>query len=87
MLGEILQDLRKGDPLSSYLFLICMKVLSSLLQEFERQNFIKGIKVARTASSISHIFFADESYILYKANMENADHILSLLNSFEVASG
>lgn len=55
------RGLRQGDPLSSYLFLICMEGLSSLLQDFERKRLIAGIKVARMAPSISHMFFADDS--------------------------
>lgn len=81
------RGLRQGDHLSSYLFLICMEGLSSLLQDFERKRLITGIKVARTAPSISHMFFADDTYIFCKANMEYVDHILSVLNIFETASG
>lgn len=57
------KGLRQGDPLSSYLFLICMDGLSALIKSYERRGLIKGIKVARGAPSVSHMFFADDSYI------------------------
>lgn len=81
------RGLRHGDSLSSYLFLICMKGLSLLLHDFEHRKLIKGIKVARTAPTISHMFFADDSYIFCKATSDSANNILQLLNIFEVASG
>lgn len=71
--GSIVPErgLRQGDPLSSYLFLICIEGLSTLLNDFEIRNKIKGVKVARSAPSISHMFFADDSYIFCKAAMES----------------
>lgn len=53
----------QGDPLFSYLFLICMKGLTALIQEYERKRLIKGIRVPRGAPISSHMFFADDSYI------------------------
>lgn len=76
------RGLRQGDPLSSYLFLICMEGFSILLQDFERRSLIKGVKIARSAPAISHLFFTDNSYIFCKANEENAEHILSMLHMF-----
>lgn len=43
--------------------------------------------MARTASSISRMFFADDSYIFCKANIESADNVPALLKLFEQASG
>lgn len=46
----------------------------------------KGIKVARTAPLISHMLFADDSYIFSKGNMASADSVLKLLKIFKLAS-
>lgn len=81
------RGLRQGDPLSSYLFLICIEGFTFIIHEFEKRNLIQGIKVARSAPPISHMFFADDCYIFCKASEDNANHILQMLNIFQRASG
>lgn len=51
------RGIRQSDPLSSYLFLICIEGFTVLIHEYERCNLISGIKVARNAPPISHMFF------------------------------
>lgn len=59
LMGSVAQT---RDPLSSYLFLICIEDFTSLINDYEKQGLIQGIKVTRNAPSISHIFFADDCY-------------------------
>jgi hypothetical protein len=40
---------------SPYLFLLCAKGFSALLQEAERDGRIAGVKVCHTAPSVSHL--------------------------------
>ena len=89
LFGHIIPErgLRQGDPLSSYLFIICTEGFSALLHEYERRRLLTGIQVARGAPHISHIFFADDSYIFSKASSEDAHHVCELLRIFEQASG
>lgn len=70
--GDIIPEigLRQRDPLSFYLFLVCMKGLTAVIKEYERRDLINGIKVARGAPTVSHIFFTDYSYINCKATKE-----------------
>lgn len=81
------RGIRQGDPLSSYLFLICMEGLSILIQEYETRNNLAGIQVARGAPRLTHMFFADDTYIYCKVQMDQTDHVLDLLKIFECASG
>ncbi|XP_062100071.1 uncharacterized protein LOC133805941 [Humulus lupulus] len=87
--GHIVPErgLRQGDPLSSYLFIICTEGFSALLRTYERRKLIRGIQVARGAPVISHMLFADDSYIFCKATSENAAHVSHLLTIFEGTSG
>ncbi|XP_031120626.1 uncharacterized protein LOC116023757 [Ipomoea triloba] len=48
------RDLRQGDPLSPYLFLIVAEGLSAMLREQEREGALHGFRVARGAPAVSH---------------------------------
>uniref|UniRef100_A0A803PUY2 Reverse transcriptase n=1 Tax=Cannabis sativa TaxID=3483 RepID=A0A803PUY2_CANSA len=51
------------------------------------ERIVSLLMVARGAPMVSHIFFADDSYIFCKANEREATNVLTLLNVFEQASG
>jgi hypothetical protein len=81
------RGLRQGDPLSPYLFIICAEGLSAMLQKAERDRKIVGIKVCRTAPSVNHLFFADDSLILMHARREEAAELRRILEVYEGVSG
>ncbi|XP_060972193.1 uncharacterized protein LOC133038153 [Cannabis sativa] len=81
------RGIRQGDPLSSYLFLICAEAFSSLIKHYEVTHQIKGIRVANGAPFISHMLFADDSYVFCRANENDSTKVLTLLKDFERASG
>ncbi|XP_060972201.1 uncharacterized protein LOC133038159 [Cannabis sativa] len=81
------RGLRQGDPLSSYLFIICTEGFSALLKHYEQRQQLRGIQIARGAPTVSHMFFADDSYIFCRANEREASNVQTLLNVFEQASG
>lgn len=81
------RGLRQGDPLSSYLFILCTEGLSALIKENERTGRIQGCKIARRAPVISHMLFADDTYLYCKAREEDTRNVVDLLRCFQVASG
>lgn len=73
--------------MSSYLFLVCMEGLTALINDYERRNLLSGIKIARGAPVLTHMFFADDSYIYCKANADMTVNICQLLHVYKKASG
>jgi hypothetical protein len=87
--GEITpsRGLRQGDPISLYLFLLVAEGLSSFLQlQFRRGN-IHGCKVTKSALDISHLIFADDSFLFFRATDEEANIIKNYLHIYEITLG
>lgn len=63
------RGIQQGDPISSYLFLLCAEALSVLLSKAKTEGKIKGIKVASGCQSLSHLFFVDDSILFRKVSL------------------
>ncbi|XP_060965129.1 uncharacterized protein LOC115720309 [Cannabis sativa] len=83
--------IRQGDPLSPYLFLLCSEGLSTLIAQntlnTRTRNQGLGLKIARNAPVISHIFFADDSLLFSSASPLAAATIKEVLHDYSLASG
>lgn len=80
-------SLRQGDPLSSYLFILCMETLSMKLIAAQISKDIQGIKIASSAPSLTHLFFADDAIFFFKAIPKNNWYLKTLLQDFCAMSG
>ncbi|CAL2232092.1 unnamed protein product [Prunus armeniaca] len=81
------RGLRQGDPLSPYLFLLCAEAFSSLILQAERCGFLHGVKLCRGAPSVSHLFFADDSFLFLRANRQDCQHLSNIFHKYEMVSG
>ncbi|XP_057416032.1 uncharacterized protein LOC130710699 [Lotus japonicus] len=81
------RGLRQGDPISPYLFILCAEVFAGLIEEQVALGNLHGVRIARGAPQISHLFFADDSLLFMRANLMEADQILATIKKYEVASG
>jgi hypothetical protein len=81
------RGLRQGDPLSPYLFLICVESLSVLIRKAESDVLICGVSICREGPRISHLFFANDSIIFCRATMSECAVLQQLLALYERASG
>ena len=62
--------LRQGDPLSPYLFLSIMQVLSDGFDHLSSQGICRGIAISRHSPPISHLLFVDDCFIFLRLKME-----------------
>lgn len=79
--------LRQGDPLSPYLFLLCVKGLSNFLDDAANNGMIHGSRISPTAPSVTHLLFTDDSFLFFKATREEAMQVKLLLKKYEDVSG
>ncbi|MCH80360.1 replication protein A 70 kDa dna-binding subunit, partial [Trifolium medium] len=89
MVGPIVpgRGLRQGDPLSPYLFIICAEGLSALIKQAEHKGELHGVKICRNAPIISHLLFADDCFLFFKATTNEANVMKNILSLYESASG
>ena len=87
--GKIIptRDLRQGDPISPYLFLLCAEGLSAMLKREERVGHIKGVVVSRGALRISHLLFTDDNIVFCRAIVKECDRVIKVLEDYEGDSG
>ena len=87
ILGDVTKGLRQGDPLSPYLFIIGMDVLSKMFVRAENEKTIQGVRVAKMAPSVSHLSFADDSFIFSEATLSETREVKEILDDYcEISS-
>ncbi|RVW61699.1 hypothetical protein CK203_065929 [Vitis vinifera] len=77
-------------PLSPYLFVMGMEVLSVLIRRAMEGGFISGCKIQRgrgRAAHVAHLLFADDTIVFCEAKKEYLTNLSWILFWFEAASG
>ena len=77
------RELRQGNPISPYLFLLCAEGLSAMLRKVENGGIPRGIVVCRQAPLVSHLLFADDCIVFGKASKEEGFRLLKILEVYE----
>jgi hypothetical protein len=81
------KGIRQGDPISPYLFLLCVEVLSTLLHKAEQRGVITGVPTSPKGPRLSHLFFADDSLLFCKANSVEWRQLMKKLGVYEAGLG
>lgn len=81
------RGLRQGDPISPYLYIMCVEGLSAIIRRNEEAGLLHGCTISRGAPEISHLLFADDSYFFFKATGPEAGVMKIILDRYEAISG
>lgn len=81
------QGLRQGDPISPYLFILCAEGLNGLINKAVTNGDIHGVSICSRAPKLTHLFFADDSLLFWRATMLECEKIQDILKLYEQAFG
>ena len=81
------RGLRQGDPLSPYLFILCIDYLSQPIEEKCEANHWHPVKTSQNGPTFSHLLFADDLLFFAKADIQNSLAIREVLDDFFSISG
>ena len=81
------QGIRQGDPLFSYLFILCMELLGFLIEDICANNLWNPLKASISGLAFSHLFFANDLILFAKADRKNCQSVRDVLDTFCDLSG
>jgi len=81
------RDIRQGDPLSPYLFILMANVLSILMSRAVSDGSLRGIKLNRWCPTLSHLLFADDAIFFLDGTIMECQNLANILNQYCYASG
>ncbi|KAL4340013.1 hypothetical protein GQ457_08G033300 [Hibiscus cannabinus] len=81
------RGLRQGDPLSPFLFVICMQGLSATLLAEQAAGRIMGIRTSQKGPQVNHLLYADDSIVFIRNSEREASRLKEVLRLFAESSG
>lgn len=81
------RGIRKGDPFSPYLFLLCTKGLHGLINQASTLGHFRSIFICRSSPRLTHLFYIDDSVLFCRSSVQECHYIQGLLKTYEKASG
>lgn len=81
------RGIRQGDPISPYLFIMCLEYLNFLIQKEVQSGIWKPVNPGRRTPKFSHIFFADDLLLFSVVDPSSLMSVKSTLLRFSEISG
>ena len=81
------RGLRQGDPMSPYLFVLCMEKLSVMINNKVAEGLWKPIRICRTGPGISHLLFADDVLLFCNGKKSQVRLVMEIMQNFCNMSG
>lgn len=82
-----MKGLRQGDPLSPYLFVLCMEILSNMISHLAYRKSWKGVSITKSGPCLTHLFFVDDHILFANADPRHGDLIATVMEEFSFISG
>lgn len=80
------RGIRQGDPLSPYIFVLCLERLSQIIEARVNQKHWKPLRISKEVSNF-HLLYADDVFLFGAATTSNIDIMLQTLEEFKTISG
>ena len=81
------RGIKQGDPLSPYLFIMCMEMLGFLISQRCKEKLWDPVHASRGGQAFSYLFFADDLVLFAKADLMNCINVRETLDTFCELSG
>ena len=81
------RGIRQGDPLSPYLFVLCVEKLAHLIQRQVDLGRWRPIRLTKNGLPLSHLFFADDLILFAEIGVDQVEVINECLSIFCDVSG
>jgi len=81
------RGIHQGNPLSPFLFLLCIEGLNNLILKATSEGSIHGLALSRRSPKLIHLLFADDRLLFYRSNRYECQKVLDLLASYESMFG
>ena len=76
-----LRGIRQRDPISPYLFLLCMEFLSAQITSMCKERRWDKMQASRHEPSFAHVFFANDLMLFVKTDHKNCEAVIEVLDN------
>ncbi|KAH9650382.1 hypothetical protein KPL70_026367 [Citrus sinensis] len=76
------RGIRQGDPLSPYLFVLCIERLSHGITQAVMDGRWRPIRLAKYRTPLTHLFFADDLLLFTEASIDRAYVVQAVLDNY-----
>ena len=84
---EPMKGIRQGDPLSRYIFILCIEYLGHLIEQKCVDGTYTPLKAFKENMGFSHLLFTDDIILFCKVDSAACEAILEVIEKFCAESG